>query len=352
MSFTLEAQPTSADQYRATVYQFPKEVCCFSWDSDRKFHFNDKRSLHELRPDCAPVPWIDDAGMGVANPLQESCEPIDLNGGFPQEFIHNTSNRPETLDHLVEAIRLAHQPAVTPRVDFITWRGIMTRILTAPYSRSDQWTLIARLRDKVIYIEEADAIDGTASGVYSNDFNEHDQQKRSMYYGYKFETLLTDGKTVDTREQFCSVFRTKLGSHSIIMGGEVDATYKGKMVELKLFYLNPNNAETFEKRVYTLERHKFLSTWAQSYLAGVPYVVFGFRDERGTLLSVQTFKTLKIPKLVSTKNYWNFNACLSFADNFLSKLKQLLLSDPRANFAEGICAKIQKNGSTIRVTLL
>lgn len=58
------------------------------------------------------------------------------------------------------------------------------------------------------------------------------------YWGYKFETLATLAKPraectpnelaergsvpVDTNEQFCSIVQTRIGKHTVILGGEVD----------------------------------------------------------------------------------------------------------------------------------
>lgn len=50
------------------------------------------------------------------------------------------------------------------------------------------------------------------------------------YWGYAFENLATensreidaDGKGIDANVEFCSVIKTKLGAHRIIMGAEMD----------------------------------------------------------------------------------------------------------------------------------
>lgn len=64
------------------------------------------------------------------------------------------------------------------------------------------------------------------------------------YWGYSFENLATensfseDGGGIDANVEFCSVIKTKLGAHRIIMGAEMDccdATDDGRRfyVELK-----------------------------------------------------------------------------------------------------------------------
>jgi RAT1-interacting protein len=43
--------------------------------------------------------------------------------------------------------------------------------------------------------------------------------------------------------------------------------------------------------------------WAQSFLANVPKVVVGFRDDEGIIKDITTYNTLKIPKEVD-KSLW------------------------------------------------
>jgi RAT1-interacting protein len=64
------------------------------------------------------------------------------------------------------------------------------------------------------------------------------------FWGYSFENLATensigeDGRGIDANVEYCSVIKTKLGAHRIIMGAEMDccdATNDGRRfyVELK-----------------------------------------------------------------------------------------------------------------------
>lgn len=77
-------------------------------------------------------------------------------------------------------------------------------------------------------------------------FGGSDRDKLMSYYGYKFESLSTIDKppsqlkgpgdealqkrktaVVNTNIQFCSVFKTKLGSNSLVLGAEVDCLVNG-----------------------------------------------------------------------------------------------------------------------------
>jgi RAT1-interacting protein len=83
---------------------------------------------------------------------------------------------------------------------------------------------------------------------------------------------------VDANVEFCSVVRTKLGAHRVMMGAEMDCcdvSDKGKRfyVELK------TTRELDDRTVDRFEREKLLKFWIQSFVAGVPYIVVGFRYE-------------------------------------------------------------------------
>ena len=99
----------------------------------------------------------------------------------------------------------------------------------------------------------------------------------------------------------CSVVRTRLGAHRLLLAGEVDCMEalppgaappplgRRKYVELKT-----SVAVTTDRRRGTFERHKLLKFWAQSFLLGVPKIIVGFRDDDGVLVSTQKFDTVRV----------------------------------------------------------
>uniref|UniRef100_A0A7S0TWQ6 Decapping nuclease n=1 Tax=Hemiselmis andersenii TaxID=464988 RepID=A0A7S0TWQ6_HEMAN len=61
-----------------------------------------------------------------------------------------------------------------------------------------------------------------------------------------------------------------------------------------------------------------LKFWIQSFLAGVPTVVVGFRDDQGVLKKVQQFKTLELPRAVrANRDAWDPNVCLDLTKRVL-----------------------------------
>ncbi|KAF9135909.1 hypothetical protein BGW39_010724 [Mortierella sp. 14UC] len=136
---------------------------------------------------------------------------------------------------------------------------------------------------------------------------------------------------VDTNLQYCTVARTKIGNNSIIMGAEVDCTSEPKeapphnplsnYIELKTSRIISNAREK-----NSFERHKLLKFWAQSFLPGIPTIIVGFRDDDGNVVTVETFKTMEIPRLDTT-------ICINFLDAVLNFLrKQIKVDNPRASY--------------------
>ncbi|KAL5181722.1 Decapping nuclease DXO, chloroplastic [Glycine soja] len=77
-----------------------------------------------------------------------------------------------------------------------------------------------------------------------------------------------------------------------------------------MMQLNYHTEERFE-------REKLLKFWIQSFLAGVPYIVIGFRDDAGRLVRTERLRTKDITQRVKMKNYWQGGVCLAFADEVL-----------------------------------
>ncbi|CAO3563643.1 unnamed protein product [Mortierella alpina] len=144
---------------------------------------------------------------------------------------------------------------------------------------------------------------------------------------------------VDTNLQYCTVARTKIGQNSIIMGAEVDCTSEPKKsaphnplshyIELKTSRIISSAREQSN-----FERHKLLKFWAQSFLPGIPTIIVGFRDDDGNVVTVETFKTMEIPRLVRGKEgAWDTTICINFLDgvfNFLRKI--IVVDDPEVTY--------------------
>ncbi|KAH9921552.1 RAI1-domain-containing protein [Epithele typhae] len=215
----------------------------------------------------------------------------------------------------------------------VTWRGVMTKILTAPYEERDKCELNAMLVNGTLYLEEH-----TTDAKLIDKENLAPRQRQQTYYGYSFESWCTSsspgvperiqgqpvgwGGDVDTNVQWCSVVKTKLGDNRLVIGGEVDCVrdrFKGQtdtFVELKtsMSIRGPEDEARFEK--------KMLRFYMQSFLLGVPEVVVGFRTPAGRLTTTQSFKTVQLPRLVRGKPHgWDPQICLYWGQQFISSLR-------------------------------
>ncbi|KAI0637617.1 RAI1-domain-containing protein [Trametes polyzona] len=226
----------------------------------------------------------------------------------------------------------------------VTWRGIMTKILTAPYEERDRCELNAMLVGGTLFIEEH-----FSEARLKEKEDLAPRQRQQTYYGYSFESWCTSSKPgvpersaghplgwggdVDTNVQWCSVIKTKLGDNRLVIGGEVDCVrdrFDGRtdsFVELKtsMSIRNAGDEARFEK--------KLLKFYIQSFLLGVPEIVVGFRTPQGRLTTTQTFQTMQLPRLVRGKpGAWDPQVCFSWGQHFLSTLKSML-SEPQAQSA-------------------
>ncbi|XP_051570404.1 decapping and exoribonuclease protein [Myxocyprinus asiaticus] len=307
------------------LYKQPVEVGFFSLDSKRNF-FNDQRQLrYYVQPKKSPE--------------------FNLRDGYTNRFIKRDDGVKEKLDHILKwilenrdqiQIRDSQSSSSCPLgVDFVTWRGHLTKVLTTPYETQEGWMLAASRFGGTIYISE---VETEAARV--NRENRSERHEEMMYWGYKFEqyTCADDvdgapdpGGVVNTNEAFCTVVQTRLADHKLLFSGEVDCRIKDSdappapacYVELK------TSAEICTpKQRSNFHRYKLLKWWAQSFLPGVPQIVAGFRDHDGIVVSVEAFQTSKISQLIKNEyNCWKPTVCMNFCNDFLSFVKSVVQED-------------------------
>ncbi|KAG4987643.1 hypothetical protein JHK82_030005 [Glycine max] len=294
----------------------PCEVACYSRAEGREVYFDD-RSLRLFKRHIT-----EDVGA-------------DLNEGY-DTYIPKKDLGSQGFGDLLACIRDKNIPL--QNIHFVTFRNNLNKviihfglfdfgileiskssgynlILATAYIRHEPWEMGVHKRNGVVYLDVHKLPEKPQS----------DLDRRRCYVGYCFESLATedpnraDGEGihhVDANVEFCAVIKTKLGAHRILMGAEMDccdSTNEGKRfyVELKTSCeLNYHTEERFE-------REKLLKFWIQSFLAGVPYIVIGFRDDAGRLVRTERLRTKDITQRVKMKNYWQGGVCLAFADEVL-----------------------------------
>ncbi|KAF8582448.1 RAI1-domain-containing protein [Ramaria rubella] len=274
--------------------------------------------------------------------------------------------RPEEkgrLDGLLEACLRSECEGERRRAGVIAWRGVITKILTAPYEDCDGWDLNVMCVDETLYLEEH--LSEEKLREKSNLTGKH---RLMTYYGYSFESYCTSdapsrpretqpvngwGGDVDTNVQWCSIVKTKLDSTRMVIGGEVDCVRDKNtgrpdtFVELKTSIAirpgNRNDEAKFEK--------KLLKFYIQSFLLGVPEVVVGFRSPSGYLQTVQTFKTMDLPRSVRGKSgAWDPTICLAWGARVFEFLRAQIYDNDdergvwRATFTPGVGLSIRRLG--------
>lgn len=325
------------------LYQAPREVAHYTWPGGEPLRL-DRSGLQYVVPPQGTQPDGRVAG-------------VDLNRGFPERFVKVAEERPDDTAALVEAARAAR--AADPegrghpslhRPDFVLWRGMLRKLLTAPYSSDDDWQFDVRLREGAVHLQEVGARPRRNDAPLADprDLN------RFQYYGYKFEALCCvdpglerdpralaarEDAVVDTRAQYCVVLGSKLGRHRVLIGAEVDgalppapgAEPSDKVADLQRRYVELKTTVDWDllaehrreqaRRRYELGR--MAETWAQCYLSGVRTVMMGFRDPGGALSRIQTLPTSSIPEMVATRypDAWKPKVCLQFAKEVLDLLR-------------------------------
>lgn len=310
----------SSSPSKVPAIQRPSPILTFSYNSDHVLEFNDSALRYYVEP-----PRGADLGFHYEKWIKRPEERGRIDGLLAawsrfKKTLHASSPSPSVVN--------------VPDVNVMCWRGIMTKILAAPYEERDGWDLNVMLVKGTLYFEEhlSDAKLEEKNAMTP-------RQRLQSYYGYAFESYCTTpqpdsqgapgwGGDVNTNAQWCSVVKTKLADRRVIIGGEVDCvrgTYSGKTdnyVELKtsLSIRNASDEARFEK--------KLLKFYLQSFLLGVPEIIVGFRTPSGRLTTVQLLRTVEIPRLVRGKpGAWDPSICLEWGDRFLTFLQAKVESE-------------------------
>uniref|UniRef100_A0A0W0FGQ7 Decapping nuclease n=1 Tax=Moniliophthora roreri TaxID=221103 RepID=A0A0W0FGQ7_MONRR len=305
-STTLKYPVLHGPPVKPPPFQQPTPLTSFSYTPEHVQEFADSALRY-----FAPIP-----PSLLGNPRGGPSRGLDLGYGY-ERWVRKPEDRGR-IDSLLNAVNMVCERGTgngegklmrLKDVSVVAWRGVITRIITAPYEERDGWEMNVMVMDGTMYLEEH----LTDDKLHEKN-NVEERHRRAMYYGYAFESYSTWetpfndnpapnkwGGDVNTNVQWCSVVRTKLGDMRMVIGGEVDCVrgkYSGRtdeFVELKtsLTIRGPSDEVKFEK--------KLLKFYFQSFLLGVPEIVVGFRTPRGQLTSTKSYKTMEIPRMVRGK---------------------------------------------------
>ncbi|TFK40441.1 RAI1 like PD-XK nuclease-domain-containing protein [Crucibulum laeve] len=328
---------------KQTPFQLPTQVLSFSYSDQHELEFTDSALRYFVGP------------------------PLGAKLGYGYDRWVRKPDTRGRIDALLRAIGKAKEDSkkrgMVEGVGVVCWRGVMTRILTAPYEDRDGWEMNVMLVNGTLYFEEH-----LSDEKLKDKNNMAPRQRLQTYYGYAFESYCTSetqtrrsssspsypdapfgwSGDVNTNVQWCSVVRTKLGDTRMIIGGEVDCVrgkYTGKtdsFVELKtsMTIRGAQDEARFEK--------KLLKFYFQSFLLGVPEIFVGFRTPAGVVITTQSFKTMELPRLVRGKpGAWDPLVCLAWGHRFLTFLRDVVQQQGntpvwRAKFVPGSGATVRR----------
>ncbi|XP_060615503.2 decapping and exoribonuclease protein [Anolis sagrei] len=320
---TLPAGPSRYDG-PFPFYRRPSEMGHFSLDGQRCYH-GDARKLRYYAPP----------------PIEGPSPGFDLRDGYHDRYVRRDESVREGLEHLLRWVSqnrklLQTEDKARPlNADFITWRGHLTKVLTTPYETQEGWLLAVSLFRGTLYISEVET-----EAARKQQEERSELLKELTYMGYKFEQYMCadtpDGTpdptgVVNTNEGYCTVIRTRLGTHSLLFSGEVDCTDPRSpwpdppscYVELKTSKVMHSPAQ--RRSFY---RHKMIKWWAQSFLPGVSRIVAGYRGPDGTIVGLETFETMKIFQLIrEDPSCWKPAVCMNFCAAFLGFVKKVVTED-------------------------
>ena len=133
--------------------------------------------------------------------------------------------------------------------DFITWRGLLTKIMCTPYETRESWQMAAVLHNGTIYIMEIETEENKDKRE-----NMEERHKEMCYWGHNFESYCTsmvdkshhnkneekakESHAINDSEEFVTVIRARLNKHSLVFGAEVDCCTKVYFVLVQGFCEN------------------------------------------------------------------------------------------------------------------
>ncbi|KAI5806651.1 RAI1 like PD-XK nuclease-domain-containing protein [Peziza echinospora] len=314
--------PPQAPQPPTSTIRRPQSLTTFSFDK-----------AHALRHDNSSLKWYWPPTLGA-----------DLSRGF-DTFVKHDDAIDEHLDALLSAmVKVERETGAKTEADFVTWRGMMTKMLCLPFDRRSSFEMNATKFQDTIFIEENHTHKMSIRGGESR------QNQLFSFWGYKFETLSTlpewwadctrdqveqrDKDIVNNEEQFCVVVKTGFNKIRAVLGGEVDAIWNGtpNSQDNPPVYVELKTSKTIssEGDKVAFER-KMMRFWAQSFLLGVPKIIVGFRDRDGYLEDLDELDTTSLPGRArkSGRNLWDGNTCINFAAALLEWLKSVIVDDGR-----------------------
>ncbi|XP_023338933.1 decapping and exoribonuclease protein isoform X2 [Eurytemora carolleeae] len=238
----------------------------------------------------------------------------------------------EGLDNMLKWILLQRKESRETKQEinsnFICYRGVLRLIMNTPYEQREGWIIKVVRFKGTVYMMQIDTEEQKEKKKWTTE-----KEKTFCAWGYKFEQYMSvqeKSAVVNENEEFCCMFRSKIGKYSFLFGAEMDG-YKaqdkqsiGKLVPNRFVEFKTSRRVENERQDRTLRKFKMIKWWAQCFLVGIEEVVVGWRDDAGIVEQVETLPVSSLPKRGME---WRANVCANFLLEFITFIQQNLLRD-------------------------
>lgn len=269
-------------------------------------------------------------------PSKDEHVSFDLNNGYDPS-INWASAANVKLDEFLQWILQNRSKLPTNNLeeiplgtDFITWRGIITKIIVTPFVR-DKWLIGATKFKGTIYL----------CPFYDTEESVNDYANLFSFGGHRFENYITrsepskvqcDPFDSTNKEEFAVIIKSKVqsssGKISLLYAAEVDCLDTGKTdaSEMENFVeIKTTRRMHHENQYRNFRRFKLIKWWAQSYLIGVPKIICGYKNDHHVVDSLEEMNVHRIPSQCSSD--WSRRQCINFLQQFLSFVQQIVTAD-------------------------
>lgn len=207
-------------------------------------------------------------------------------------------------------------------VDIVTFRNNLNKILGTVVDSREEWAMDAFWMKRTVFLDMVQ-------------LRHEDPPSKASLWGRQFEARCTGRDVAETTNEYGILVKTRFGdSMRVLMGAEIDGVEMPNQVpplpraeyfrELKTY-----KAPTHPGQVVTLHRYKYPKWWIQSYLAGVPVVICGERDDHGV---VHRLHRKRLNDLVAqTTKYgiqWSPQQIIAFGTDVLTWIHRISSSLP------------------------
>lgn len=200
--------------------------------------------------------------------------PLDLNEWEGERYIPKPNIHSGVEIVIAEAIAAGASPH---ECDIITFRNNLNKILGTPCNIKSGWAVNAVCLNSTLFLDIV---------KQENEWESSPEAAKFDFWGRAFEAACTGQHVADASKEWGMLVSARLNGLRVLMGAEVDCyddseCPPGKkppmssLRELKT-YREPQHVGHWK----SIHRHKHPKWWLQSFLAGVPALVLGARDDQ------------------------------------------------------------------------